>query len=418
MNVSSPMPATAAFPTEAHTRQTLRPYSQPLAVFVCGALAFFGLYCTQPLLPLLAQVFHAAEASVSLTISAATLGVAVSAFLLAVFAERADRKQTIVRSVLVLALVTLPAAMANSLNVLAAFRLLQGLVTPGIFILTIAYVTEEWAPALVPRVMSLYVAGTVFGGYMGRLLGGIIAAHVGWRAVFLVIGAVEVVGAAVIQRLLAPASPHPHPVSTEQWSAPILRNLRSRPLLAAFSVGFCMLYTLVAVFSYITFYLAATPFYLSTTQLSWLFSVYMCGLLATVAAGTMLARIGLRYGMLGAITLCISGIAITLVPSVPVIALGLAVTASGVFIGQTCANSFMRDAAPKGARVSATGMYICSYYIGGTVGGILPGLFWKAGGWPLCAGLTCLLLLGAGAITFFGWHPLAVHREPIPVEPV
>ena len=45
------------------------------AVVLCGVCAFLGLYCTQPLLPLLEAVFHASKTMVSLTVSAATLGV-------------------------------------------------------------------------------------------------------------------------------------------------------------------------------------------------------------------------------------------------------------------------------------------------------------------------------------------------------
>lgn len=65
------------------------------------------------------------------------------------------------------------------------------------------------------------------------------------------------------------------------------------------------------------------------------------------------------------------GVACTLIPSLIAVGIGLSLTSSGVFIAQTCANSFLRDAAPAGTRVSAAGLYICSYYIGGTVGGIL-----------------------------------------------
>ena len=111
----------------------------------------------------------------------------------------------IVSCMTMLALCTLLTSTATSLPVLAIWRLLQGLVTPGIFIITIAYVTEEWLALLVPRVMSFYVAGTVFGGFLGRLLGGVIAAHCGWRPVFLVLGVMGLAGAALTRWLLRPA---------------------------------------------------------------------------------------------------------------------------------------------------------------------------------------------------------------------
>lgn len=385
------------------TEAGLRPYSRVFAVFLCGTFAFVDLYCTQPLLPLLARVFQASEAQVSLTISASTLGVAVSAALLAIFAERVNRKRTIVASMGALAVATLLTATLTGLPMLAVFRLLQGLVTPGIFIITIAYITEEWPPLLVPRVMSFYVAGTVFGGFVGRMSGGLIAEFFGWRTVFVVLGIAGLGGMAMTQWLLPPARQRV-PLQGGSRLGPVMANLRNSRLLATFAIGFCMLFTLVAVFSYITFYLAAPPFGLSTSQLSYLFTVYLCGLAATIAAGTVLAKIGLRHGMVGAIGLCLAGVALTLVRSLPVVAVGLAIAGSGVFIAQVCANSFLRDAAPAGSRVAAAGMYICSYYIGGTVGGVLPGLVWPYAGWPGCAALVAALLVVAGVTASLGWR--------------
>jgi YNFM family putative membrane transporter len=401
--------------TEPAPPAGLRPYRQVFAPFICGMFAFIDLYCTQPLLPLLSRVFHASEAEVSWTISASTLGVAFSAGMLAIFAERVDRKKTIVGSMAGLAICTLLAATVTSLPGLAVWRLLQGLVTPGIFIITIAYVTEEWPALLVPRVMSFYVAGTVFGGFMGRLLGGLIAEQYGWRSVFVLLGLVGLGGAGLTQWLLRPARTRPPRIAASSRLAPIMANLRSRRLFATFGIGFCMLFTLVATFSYITFHLSAPPFDLSTKQLSYLFAVYLCGLGTTLAAGTVLARVGLRHAMIAAIAACLTGVMLTLAPSLVLVAAGLAIESSGVFVAQTCANSFLRDAAPAGSRVSAAGMYICSYYIGGTVGGVLPGLFWKYGGWPGCVVLVIVVLVVAGSSAVFGWDPQTPAPDPVPL---
>jgi predicted MFS family arabinose efflux permease len=389
------------------------PYSEVFAVFLCGLFAFLDLYCTQPLLPLLSRVFNASEGKVSLTISASTLGVALSAALLAFFAEQANRKRLIVSSMVALAFCCILTSTAKNLPVLAAWRFLQGLVTPGIFIITIAYITEEWPAHLVPRVMSVYVAGTVFGGFLGRVSGGLIGTDRGWRAVFLILGLCGLAGAGLTQRLLRAARPRPSRTALESRFAPMLANLRNPRLIATFIIGFCMLFTLVSVFSYITFYLTAAPFRLSTPEVSWLFTVYLFGLLATLAVGTVLARFGLRHGMLFAVALCLAGVGLTLIHSLVFVSVGLSIASSGVFIAQTCANSFLRDAAPAGSRVSAAGLYICSYYIGGTTGGLLPGVIWKLAGWPGCVALTSAFLVLAGVTTFFGWRTRAQRPDPI-----
>jgi predicted MFS family arabinose efflux permease len=320
---------------------------------------------------------------------------------------------------------TLLTATASGLDTLALWRLLQGLLTPGVFILTIAYVTEEWPALQVPQVMSVYMGGTVFGGFLGRSLGGVLAGHDGWRSVFVVLGAAILLGTLIIRRFLSPSRGRASSaqrvsggssakLSSTRFS-PFLVNLRNPRLLATLGIGFCLLFTLVSVFSFITFYLAAPPFGLSTLELSWLFSVYLVGVGATLAAGPKLVRIGLRRGMLGSIALCIAGASLTLVHSLVPIAAGLAIMSSGVFIAQTCANSFLRDAAPLGGRVSAAGMYICSYYIGGTVGGELPGVVWKLAGWPGCVALACGFLVIAGLLAIVFWPSHSSVPDPIPL---
>jgi len=406
-------------PAKGTQTSPIGPSSRVLAIFLCGVFAFLDLYCTQPLLPLLSRVFHASETSAGLTISASTLGVAVSAVLLAIFAERVNRKSLIVYAMAALAVAAALTATATSLPVLALWRFVQGLLTPGIFIITIAYVTEEWPPLQVPRVMSVYVAGSVFGGFVGRVAGGFLATRYGWEAMFLMLGAGGALGAVVTQRLLRPAVAHSGtPGKNDAMQSrlrPLLLSARNPRLLVTFGIGFCMLFTLVATFSYITFYLAAAPFGLSSTALSALFAVYLVGLVVTLMIGTKLATFGLRNGMLGAIGLCLLGTGFTLLPSLITVGIGLALTSSGVFIAQTCANSFLRDAAPEGTRVSAAGLYIFSYYIGGTVGGLLPGLLWPIAGWTGAAALIGLCLVAAGLLAFFGWRSKSAIPEPIPL---
>lgn len=387
------------------------PTSAMFAVFLCGALAFLDLYSTQPMLPLLEDIFHASEAQVGMTISAATLGVAVSSILLGIFAERLPRKRVIVGAAFLLAIPTLLAATATSVAVMCFWRLLQGLLLPGIFVVTIAYTTEEWPPLKLPQVMSLYVAGTVLGGFVGRVVGGGFADRYGWRSGFEFLGVLGLVGATAVWRLLPESSGRANEAgATRSRLEPLLENLRNPKLIATFCIGFAMLFTLVSTFTYITFRLAAEPYQLSSAALGNLFSVYIAGMIVTLLVGRRLVRIGLRKGMLGAISLGLAGTATTLLPSLTMIAIGLGLVSCAVFIAQTCANSFLRDVAAPGGRVSAVGLYIMFYYIGGTAGGLLPAVAWRYAGWPGCSALVASLLAMAFTVTYFGWR-----RRPYPV---
>ncbi|MCU1314152.1 MAG: transporter, major facilitator family, partial [Acidobacteriaceae bacterium] len=376
-----PSSASAAVPPAPHAvGHSLAPLPGVVAVFVCGLVAFLTLYITQPLLPLLEAQMHASKSAVGWTVSASTLGVALAAPLLGVFSERMNRKRVILISILLLAIPTCAAATSSSLGWLVFWRFLQGLITPGIFATTIAYITEGWPPTAVAPVMSIYVSGTALGGFCGRALTGILADRIGWRACFLLLGVLSLAGAGLVYWLL-PDRPRTVASATgptlRQIVAPMLQHLRNPRLLTTYLVGFNVLFSLVGVFTYITFYLAAPPFSLSTAKLSLLFVVYLFGLVATPLAGAMLPRIGLLAGITGSILLSLIGVLLTLAHTLPVVIAGLALCCTGTFISQSCATSFLREAAPESSRASAVGLYVACYYIGGTVAGVAPSLAWR-----------------------------------------
>ena len=74
------------------------------AVVLAGYCAFLQLYATQPLLPMLTGVFHAGKVAVSLTVTMASLGVAIAAPFAGILADRIGRRKVIVWSAFLLAL--------------------------------------------------------------------------------------------------------------------------------------------------------------------------------------------------------------------------------------------------------------------------------------------------------------------------
>ena len=64
--------------------------------------------------------------------------------------------------------------------------------------------------------------------------------------------------------------------------------------MATFLVGFCVLFSLVGVFTYVTFHLAAPPYSLLPGALGSIFFVYLAGVVMTPLAGRAIDRFGHR----------------------------------------------------------------------------------------------------------------------------
>jgi MFS transporter, YNFM family, putative membrane transport protein len=92
----------------------------------------------------------------------------------------------------------------------------------------------------------------------------------------------------------------------------------------------------------------------------------------------------------------IAGLLLTLIHSLPVVILGLAIFSSGVFIAQAAA-TVQTGAIAGRARSSAAGLYVTFYYLGGTVGATLTDWFWRYWAWP-----GCVALLGAVSLISVG----------------
>ena len=356
------------------------------ALSITGFGTFVNLYATQPLLPQFRELFRASELMVTLTVSAPVLAVALIAPLAGLVADAVGRKRVIVAAMLGLALPTALAATASNLGQFIVWRFLQGFFIPGIVAVAIAYISEESPHQSVGSTMATYVTGTVIGGFAGRFIAGLAATHWGWRTAFVILGVLTLAAALTTWWLLPRSTKFVRQSNTAAAFQSMRTHLHNPQLLATYAVGFNVLFCLVGAFTYVNFYLADKPFFLGPAALALIFAVYLIGALITPVAGRIMDRIGHRRALMGAVGMSASGMLLTLIHYVPVVIAGLTLEASGVFACQSASSSHVGKAAGE-ARSSAAGLYVAVYYLGGCVGSILPGFFWKQTGWVGCVAI-------------------------------
>jgi MFS transporter, YNFM family, putative membrane transport protein len=380
-------------------------------VMLAGFAAFVDLYATQPLLPLLARTFHASRFAVSLTITAPTVAVALAAPGIGRLADTLGLRRVIVGSAFAIAIATALAATSTSLPQLIFWRFVQGLVTPGVFAGTVAYIHEVWPASHGGRGMAAYMTGTIAGGFTGRAVAGLVAADASWAASFVALGAINL-GVAIALAMWLPSEPlrrDGNAGSHNSGDADVFsgggslgKHLRNPQLIATYAIGFCILFTQVAMFTYVTFHLAAPPYSLSTVALGWLFVVYLVGIAITPFGGRWIDRYGHRTGLAMAMALGAAGALLTLAPWLAVIVAGLALCSSGVFIAQAATSSYI-GAVTTRDRALAVGLYSTFYYAGGSVGGAAPSALWSKGGWPACVALIVLVQCVGVVISLTQW---------------
>jgi MFS transporter, YNFM family, putative membrane transport protein len=373
-----------------------------VAVALAGFMAFVNLYAPQSVLPLMSQEFAVGAVQISTALTASTLAVALTAPFCGAAADVLGRRRVIVVAMFTMIVPTAMIALAPDLPSLIIWRFVQGLVLPPVFVVTVAYIGEEWPASQVVGITGTYLSATSFGGFFGRFITGVIADLADWRRAFLALAALTAALAIAVALLLPKERGFVRSAGLAAALKQMLAHLRNPRLIATYAIGFGVLFTFMSIFTYVSFYLAAPPFNLSPTLLGTLFVTYLAGVAVTPLSGRLVARFGRRPLAVGVIAVWIGGLMLSLVPSIAFIATGLVVCAGAGFLCQSLSTSFVTVTARTGTS-SAVGVYVSCYYLGGSAGGVLPGLAWNAAGWPGCVALTAAVLIAMAAIVWAAW---------------
>jgi predicted MFS family arabinose efflux permease len=347
----------------------------------------------------LAANFEVSAKAAGWSITVTTLAVALTAPFVSRLTGRFEQRTVISVAALLLAVPALMTAYASSFAELLVWRFIEGMLIPVVFATSVAYIGDRWRGGTVTEVTSLYVAGTVLGGFAGRFVTGVMTEYVGWREAFELLAVLSLMVGGFIQFLLPDNPPRvARPATT--WS-----DVLGTPLLAAYAVGFCVLFSQVATFTYAGLYLSQAPFDLGPAALGTIYMVFLLALVVIPIAGRLSKSRPQSELLTAAAALGVCGSALTLVPSLWCIVLGLALSSTGVFLAQAAASAFT-TATARHNKAGAVGLYITCYYLGGSFGAIVPALIWGRWGWTGCVALIIGFQLLSLLIALTGWKPL------------
>lgn len=375
-------------------------------IWLIGFFAFLNIYPIQAVLPLVMRDFQASPTGTGMTVGIAVLGMAVMSPFVGMLSDALGRKLILCSSMLLVALPTALIAATENMSSLLILRFFQGIAIPGVMVSTIAYISEEFLVKDIPRMTALYIGGAVMGGFFGRFFTGHSADLFGWRGAFVGLAALNFVGALAVLWLLPPSRAFVASRDVRGALHTLGRHLQNRPLLATCAVGFCIMFSMVGMFTYVSLYLATPPFNLSARGIANVFFVYLVGTVVTPFAGRYIAEFGLPNSLLTAFAISASGVVLTLIPAlVPVIA-GLTIFSCGVFICQSIIMTSIGASVSEG-RSLAMGIFNLIYYAGGAVSTLLVGLPYQRYGWTAAIFSIVVIQISACTIAYLTWRKRA-----------
>ncbi|MET1065863.1 MAG: MFS transporter [Arthrobacter sp.] len=359
-----------------------------------GVATFAQLYSTQAVLPMMAADLQVTAAEAALTISLATVGLAVTVLPWSFLADRVGRVRAMMWGISAATVLGLLVPLASTFPMLLGLRMLEGMALGGIPAIAIAYLNEEVNKAHAALAAGTYVAGTTLGGLAGRLVAGGIGELWGWRAAAMAVSVLAAVAAVLFLTLVPKARGFTAAAASGFRGA--LRTLaghgRNPRLLALYVQAFLLMGGFVAVYNYLGFRLSGEPFSLPATVISLIFLAYLSGTVSSRWAGGLASRFGRRTVLIAGTVLMVLGLALTLTPLLALIMAGLLLFTGGFFAAHSIGAGWTGVIATTG-RAQAASLYNLAYYLGSSVIGWAGGLVFQSLGWTALAvtviGLAC-----------------------------
>ncbi|WHT18591.1 MFS transporter [Crossiella sp. CA-258035] len=368
-----------------------------LGVAAAGFTVFALLYAPQSVLPVLAEGFRLTEAQASLSVTLATLALAVGVLPLAMLSEAVGRRPVMIGALVTAVGIGVLCPLAESFGPLLALRAAQGLAVAGLPAVAMAYLAEEVEPGRVGAAMGRYVGANSLGGLSGRVISGLATGWGGWPAGLTAAAALASVSG-LLAILLLPSSRAGRPgLRLPAVLGGVRTALRDPVLYGPYAVALLMTGVFVAVHNVITFRLTQAPFLLAPAVVALVFLCYAAGGPCSALAGRLADRRGRLPVLLCCVSLVLAGLLLTLSEDLVLIVIGLVVLTGAFFAVHAVASGWVGARAPSAARGQASAIYLLCYYLGSSVGGTLGGLVYAPFGWLGVVAMSCCWVLAAGA---------------------
>ncbi|QCI21290.1 MFS transporter [Buchnera aphidicola (Hyperomyzus lactucae)] len=361
-----------------------------LALFSGGFSTFSILYCVQSILPIFSKQFYLTPAESSLSLSAATITMALGMLFTGPLSDVVGRKIIMCTSLFIAALLTIICSMMTSWNTIVLLRSLTGLALSGVVAVAMTYISEEIHPNSLSLCMGLYISGNTIGGCSGRLLTSIVTENFSWNIALMIIGFFSLISSCVFLYFL-PNSKNFHSISIDlrNFLNLFYAHLKNPALLVLFIIGFILMGSFVTIFNYIGYRLILEPFLLCPSSIGLLSIIYLTGVYSSPKAGILINKYHRNNILITSLILMILGVFITQYNQLLIIILGLIIFSGGFFASHSTASSWI-GSYTNTAKVQATSLYLFFYYLGSSVFGTFGGFFWFHLKW---SGISCFIII-------------------------
>jgi len=354
-------------------------------------LAFSVLYTPQPILPTLIKEFHITYSQAALLTSVTMIPLSFSPIFFGFILESFTAKKLLRVALLGLTITEVGIYLVPSFKIFLFLRLFQGFMLPAIFTSIMTYISIVSDKGLIQKVMSVYIASTILGGFLGRFISGGISHYFGWRYTFLVLF-ISLIISLILTFFLESDSK----VQKSKFIfSDALNLIKTSPFINMYIAIFCTFFTFASMLNFLPFRLTEISSEIDDFQIGMIYTGYVMGILVSLTSPKIIKFFGSeKKTILIGLTVFLISVPLFSLYSVKLIFLSMFIFCAGMFTVHSVESGYLNKIA-RGNKGVVNGVYVSAYYTGGVLGTYFPGFIYNAFGWNFfLAALSLIIICG------------------------
>ena len=382
-----------------------------MMAIIAGAV-ITNIYCTQPILPLIAAGLRVNITAVDFVAGAALLGFSTGLALLLPLGDRFDRRKLVLTQIALAFVFAATSAVAPGIWALIAASFALGIVS-CVPQQLVPFAAVMSLPSERGRNVGTVVSGIMIGILVGRTIAGVIGAAWGWRAVYGAEAAfmvpVFIAAAALLPKGVPSTNLSYGRLLASLW--PLVRD--NRPIRGSMIIQALLWACFNAFWVNLAALLKSGPWHLGSAWAGGFGIIGAAGAFAASLGGNATDRVGFRKvigASIGIATLAyvlLSGAA----TSLPLLIVGVIVLDIGVQSGLVSNQTRAFSVDPK-AQGRINSLYMTATFFGGAVGATVSGWLMSRFGWSGIVAFGVALGIVAAAIHWIGAPRESAGRIP------
>lgn len=355
-------------------------------VIYCIIIVLSVMYATQPLQPLLAEKFYISIIKASYFTAVIMFFLAISPIVYGYILEKICAKKMLFISLVILLITNIFLGLCKTYEWFLFFRILEALVIPAI-LTALMSILANIDKKNIKYNMAIYVAATVFGGLIGRVVSGVIATSFSYEYVFYSLSFAIFISLFFVKKLSFEGETR----LTKPKLKDITNILRDKRFLLIYFLMFCMFFVFAGVLNVLPFRVKDLSSEITELQIGLLYLGYSMGIVVSLLSKKIIRYFKSELNtIILALGLFLSTIFFLNIESILFLFITLFIFCIGMFTVHTVSTG-LANSMKEEQKSLTSGMYLSFYYIGGATGSFIPSIIYEKFGWNIM--LYCFIFI-------------------------